>query len=151
LRSALVVKYADNILKGFATSISILISSVASVFLFGFQISFTFAAGAALVLAATYLYSQPDAVGRAQYALLGQEKDLPLISTLSKHQQSTALRLTADTPPPALDAVRCAMPASSSCVAAGSLLTQSPKSLARASSLEAGLGDSAAAFDAKSP
>ena len=36
---AIVVKYADNILKGFSTSLSIIISCVASVFLFDYVIS----------------------------------------------------------------------------------------------------------------
>ncbi|CDS09149.1 hypothetical protein LRAMOSA10509 [Lichtheimia ramosa] len=53
---ALVVKYADSILKGFATSISIILSSLMSVWLFGFSITFTFVLGAALVIYATYLY-----------------------------------------------------------------------------------------------
>ena len=47
---AMVVKYADNILKGFATSISIILSSVASVFIFEFQLSFLFMVGAMIVL-----------------------------------------------------------------------------------------------------
>ncbi|KAJ1540166.1 hypothetical protein HK405_011810, partial [Cladochytrium tenue] len=47
---ALVVKYADNILKGFATSISIILSAVASVFIFDFKISLAFVIGAVLVL-----------------------------------------------------------------------------------------------------
>ncbi|KAI8617353.1 UDP-N-acetylglucosamine transporter-like protein [Chytriomyces sp. MP71] len=58
---ALVVKYADNILKGFATSISIILSAVASVFLFDFQISLSFCVGASIVLYATHLYGLPDA------------------------------------------------------------------------------------------
>lgn len=53
---ALVVKYADNILKGFATSISIILSSVISVWLFNFSVSVPFLLGAALVIYATYLY-----------------------------------------------------------------------------------------------
>ncbi|KAI8067671.1 nucleotide-sugar transporter-domain-containing protein [Gilbertella persicaria] len=53
---ALVVKYADNILKGFATSISIILSSVVSVWLFNFSVSGSFLVGAALVIYATYLY-----------------------------------------------------------------------------------------------
>ncbi|CAG8775139.1 15361_t:CDS:1, partial [Acaulospora morrowiae] len=57
---ALVVKYADNILKGFATSISIIISFLASIYLFAFQVNITFIFGATLVLIATYLYSKPD-------------------------------------------------------------------------------------------
>jgi solute carrier family 35 (UDP-sugar transporter), member A1/2/3 len=57
---ALVIKYADNILKGFATSLSIVLSTVASVFLFNFVPTIYFLAGSILVFAATYLYSMPD-------------------------------------------------------------------------------------------
>lgn len=53
---ALVVKFADNILKGFATSISIILSSVVSVWLFHLSLSSTFVMGASLVVFATYLY-----------------------------------------------------------------------------------------------
>jgi len=57
---AAVVKYADNILKGFATSISILVSSVFSYYFFGdFDPSLNFIIGATGVLTATYLYSLP--------------------------------------------------------------------------------------------
>ncbi|KAJ1332165.1 hypothetical protein BSLG_008981 [Batrachochytrium salamandrivorans] len=58
---AVVVKYADNILKGFATSIAIILSSVASVFIFNFEITMSFMFGSGLVLYATHLYSKPDA------------------------------------------------------------------------------------------
>ncbi|XP_045624496.2 UDP-N-acetylglucosamine transporter isoform X1 [Procambarus clarkii] len=54
---AMVVKYADNILKGFATSLAIVISTVASVFLFDFVITFQFAVGTALVIGSIFLYS----------------------------------------------------------------------------------------------
>ncbi|KAF9213467.1 hypothetical protein BGZ59_005311 [Podila verticillata] len=57
---AVVVKYADNILKGFATSISIIISVFISVYLFQSTIGSVSLVGIALVLVATYLYSQPD-------------------------------------------------------------------------------------------
>ncbi|NWX78881.1 S35A2 protein, partial [Alca torda] len=53
---AVVVRYADNILKGFATALSILASTVASVHLFGFRPRGPFLAGTAMVLAAVYLY-----------------------------------------------------------------------------------------------
>ncbi|KAI8388465.1 UDP-galactose transporter [Radiomyces spectabilis] len=53
---ALVVKYADNILKGFATSISIILSSLVSVWLFNFVLSGSFVLGAIFVIYATYLY-----------------------------------------------------------------------------------------------
>ena len=54
---AVVVKYADNILKGYATSLSIIISSIISVYLFDFQLSAVFALGSSLVCLAVYLYS----------------------------------------------------------------------------------------------
>ena len=57
---ALVVRYADNILKGFATSLSIIISCFTSVFVFGYTITPTFSVGALLVLVAIYLYGKPS-------------------------------------------------------------------------------------------
>jgi UDP-sugar transporter A1/2/3 len=59
LITAMVIKYSDNILKGFATSLSIVISFLASVALFDFQMSFTFILGSTVVLTATCLYNQP--------------------------------------------------------------------------------------------
>lgn len=58
---AVVVKYADNILKGFATSFSIIISTVFSVYLFGFRVDLLFTVGAGLVIGAVYMYSLPKA------------------------------------------------------------------------------------------
>ncbi|CBY23860.1 unnamed protein product [Oikopleura dioica] len=56
---AMVIKYADNILKGFATSLSIVLSSILSVFLFDYSITLMFTFGASLVIGAVYLYSIP--------------------------------------------------------------------------------------------
>lgn len=53
----IVVKYADNILKGFATSLSIILSTALSVCLLSFSISWMFVIGTTLVLFATYLYT----------------------------------------------------------------------------------------------
>ncbi|PVI05141.1 nucleotide-sugar transporter [Periconia macrospinosa] len=58
---ALVIKYADNIAKNFATSISIIVSALASAYFFEFQITIVYMIGTAVVIAATFLYSQPDA------------------------------------------------------------------------------------------
>ncbi|KAL4261293.1 Nucleotide-sugar transporter [Pleurotus pulmonarius] len=58
LITAMVIKYSDNILKGFATSLSIVISFLASVALFNFQMTFTFILGSVVVLIATWLYNQ---------------------------------------------------------------------------------------------
>ena len=68
LITALVIKYADNIMKGFATSLSIVISFLASVGLFNFRITASFIVGASVVLAATWLYSQPDGKQRGSCA-----------------------------------------------------------------------------------
>jgi len=53
---AVVVKYADNILKGFACSLAIIITCVASIFIFDFNISLQFTMGAALVISSIFLY-----------------------------------------------------------------------------------------------
>lgn len=55
---AVVVKYSDNILKGFSTSLSIIISSVASVYLFDFQLTGQFIFGATLVIGSIFLYGK---------------------------------------------------------------------------------------------
>lgn len=54
---AVVIKYADNILKGFATSLSIIMSTLISYFLLNdFSPTGLFFLGALLVIAATFLY-----------------------------------------------------------------------------------------------
>jgi len=53
---AVVVKYADNILKGFACSLAIIITFVASIFIFDFGISLQFILGTACVISSVFLY-----------------------------------------------------------------------------------------------
>jgi solute carrier family 35 (UDP-sugar transporter), member A1/2/3 len=69
LITALVIKYADNIMKGFATSLSIVISFLVSVGLFHFRITASFIVGSSVVLTATWLYSQPDCKQRVSCAV----------------------------------------------------------------------------------
>lgn len=57
---AVVVKYADNVLKVFATSFSIVVSCILSAIFFDFHASFAFLVGASMVVIATVLYSQPE-------------------------------------------------------------------------------------------
>ncbi|CAD6506044.1 BgTH12-06976 [Blumeria graminis f. sp. triticale] len=57
---AMCINYADNIAKNFATSISIILSFLISVWFFDFQINLNFLLGTSLVIYATYLYSSPD-------------------------------------------------------------------------------------------
>ena len=60
LVTAVVIKYSDNIMKGFATSLSIVISFLASVALFNFSITVPFVVGSCVVLGATLAYNQPS-------------------------------------------------------------------------------------------
>ncbi|KAG7447901.1 nucleotide-sugar transporter [Guyanagaster necrorhizus] len=82
LVTAMVIKYSDNILKGFATSLSIVLSFLASVALFDFHITFTFMLGSAIVLNATWLYNQqPRRVG------LGVSRDTKTWSALGWNEK----------------------------------------------------------------
>ncbi|XP_047023152.1 UDP-N-acetylglucosamine transporter [Helicoverpa zea] len=53
---AVVVKYADNILKGFATSVAIIISCIASIYIFDFNLTVQFAVGTLFVIVSIFLY-----------------------------------------------------------------------------------------------
>lgn len=55
---AIVIKYTDNIMKNIATSLSIVLSAVVSVFVFDTQLTVIFFVGAFLVNAAAYWYSR---------------------------------------------------------------------------------------------
>lgn len=57
--TSVVVKYTDNIMKGFSAAAAIVLSTVASVLLFGLQITLTFISGALLVCVSIYLYGLP--------------------------------------------------------------------------------------------
>ncbi|XP_055587129.1 UDP-N-acetylglucosamine transporter [Uranotaenia lowii] len=63
---AVVVKYADNILKGFATSLAIIISCVASMYLFEFNLTLQFTVGAGLVIGSIFLYGYDPAQAAKQ-------------------------------------------------------------------------------------
>jgi len=52
------VKYADNILKGFATSAAIILSCIISIYFFNFQLSIQFVGGATLVMISVYMYGR---------------------------------------------------------------------------------------------
>jgi len=65
---AVVVKYTDNIAKGFATSISIIVSSVISAVFFQFELTTVFVTGASIVILSVLLYSEPDKLKAAATA-----------------------------------------------------------------------------------
>jgi UDP-sugar transporter A1/2/3 len=54
---SVVVKYSDNVMKGFATSLAILASAVLSVIFLNWNLTENFLIGASLVLAAVYMYT----------------------------------------------------------------------------------------------
>ena len=66
LVTAVVIRYSDNIMKGFATSLSIIISFLASVALFSYPITVAFCLGSSIVLASTYLYNLPASKASSQ-------------------------------------------------------------------------------------
>lgn len=88
---AIVVKYADNILKGFATSLAIIISCVASIFIFDFKLTLQFAVGALLVIGAIFLYGytpkDPKAIKK------GSNKSLHEIPDDERNDKETADKL----------------------------------------------------------
>ncbi|KQS29670.1 UDP-N-acetylglucosamine transporter isoform X1 [Drosophila erecta] len=80
---AVVVKYADNILKGFATSLAIIISCVASIYIFDFNLTLQFSFGAGLVIASIFLYGYDPARSAPKPTMQGpggdEEKLLPRV------------------------------------------------------------------------
>lgn len=60
------VKYADNVLKGFATSLSIILSAIVSAMYFhDISINFAFVTGSMVVLASVYLYGYVPSAGKS--------------------------------------------------------------------------------------
>ena len=67
---AVVVKYADNILKGFAASFSIITSLIMCYFMFDFHPNATFMVGAALVNVSMYMYGYVPAPKETRQSML---------------------------------------------------------------------------------
>ncbi|KAG8904506.1 hypothetical protein FRB99_001639 [Tulasnella sp. 403] len=94
LVTAVVIKYSDNIMKGFATSLSIIISFLASVALFDFSITLPFVIGASVVLAATWFYNQPAPEGSKDSADEKSSKRSSMrlsLSSLTGSRRSSAI------------------------------------------------------------
>ena len=53
---SLVLKYCDSLVKGFSTSVSVILAMAVSSVLFGFELTRPFAIGSAVVCCAFYLY-----------------------------------------------------------------------------------------------
>ncbi|KAK8803690.1 hypothetical protein WA158_001384 [Blastocystis sp. Blastoise] len=87
---ALVLKYADNILKAFGGSASIILSSIISIYLFDFKVSTLFAIGCLLVSVATVLYSW-GAPTTKKYQSLATSESQPLLSKKQETNNTTPL------------------------------------------------------------
>ena len=90
---AVVIKYADNILRGFATSLGIIITCIASVFLFGFNISLQFAAGAFLVIASIFVYGYKPKPAEGMHQLPTVITKLPDVKTIDNAQNKNVVAL----------------------------------------------------------
>ncbi|CCL99630.1 uncharacterized protein FIBRA_01650 [Fibroporia radiculosa] len=103
LITAIVIKYSDNILKGFATSLSIVFSFLASVALFGFRITPSFMIGSTTVLVATWMYNQPPGKelvtitgvipvipGKSDSAFTPASSTAPIIGQFSSHKKNAS-------------------------------------------------------------
>jgi len=77
---AAVIKYADNVLKGMATGVSVATGTFASTFLFGTTLSVQFGMGAAMILVSVYFFSNdlPAACGGGEKAKSDEMKKLLL-------------------------------------------------------------------------
>lgn len=84
---AIVVKYADNILKGFATSLSIIISALFSFYFLGFHPTGHFVLGTMIVMYATWLFGRPDPAMSASTSTSINTKHL---GSASAHRLSSA-------------------------------------------------------------
>lgn len=72
---AVVVKYADNILKGFATSLAIILSCFASIFLFNFLLTFQFVFGTCFVIVSVFLYGHDPNNGKSAKKMSSNRED----------------------------------------------------------------------------
>ncbi len=69
---SLILKYADAVLKGFATSIAVVLSTFASMVFFGTKINATFLLGGSMVLCAVKLYSYKSDAGGTRWKIWGK-------------------------------------------------------------------------------
>ncbi|KAL7535566.1 hypothetical protein ACHAXR_006575 [Thalassiosira sp. AJA248-18] len=78
---AAVIKYADNVLKGMATGVSVATGTFASTFLFGTTLSVQFGVGAVMILVSVYFFSNelPAACGGGKKAKMDGVELKPML------------------------------------------------------------------------
>ncbi|KAF4980484.1 hypothetical protein FDECE_17871 [Fusarium decemcellulare] len=92
--ASVVIRDADNIVKNFATSISIVISFFISVLLFQFEVSATFIIGTSLVLLSTWIYNASDRVVRRPPPIQIHSFEKPAIEPYLTPRNMAANRLS---------------------------------------------------------
>uniref|UniRef100_UPI00398EBD33 CMP-sialic acid transporter n=1 Tax=Pristiophorus japonicus TaxID=55135 RepID=UPI00398EBD33 len=80
LYTSIVVKYTDNIMKGFSAAAAIVISTIASVLLFGLQITQSFMSGSILVCVSIYYYGLPKQNTATLEQVETEKSKQPLVS-----------------------------------------------------------------------
>ena len=93
---AVVIKYADNILKSFATAVSIITSTLVTMFFFDFKVSRLFVLGGLLVFVAIRLYSQEPAKALAPKV---DESDVELLPQQERARAGSVVRSNAKNEP----------------------------------------------------
>ena len=85
----LIMRYADNVIKGFATANSIVLSSFLSALIpaFDFTPTAAFVAGSALVILATIIYSSPQAGSHVKGAAMFEAA----AARSSRHTESSTM------------------------------------------------------------
>lgn len=92
---ALVVKYADNIIKGFACSLATLVSTVGSMYLFAFVPTSKFVFGGILVVASAFYYGLVDGRQRQVVAAKSEPNKRPNFSATTKEDSEVDRLLNA--------------------------------------------------------
>lgn len=82
---AAVIKYADNVLKGMATGVSVVTSTACSMVLFNTPLTIQFAFGAVIILISVYLFSNdiPGFVSRKDKVVMESADDLEMQKPLT--------------------------------------------------------------------
>eukprot|EP00760_Papus_ankaliazontas_P012558 PhM_4_TR15375/c0_g1_i1/m.5763/K15272/SLC35A1_2_3; solute carrier family 35 (UDP-sugar transporter), member A1/2/3 len=91
---AVVVKYADNILKGFATGVAIIVSGLYASLFWGFVPSGSFVAGSVLVIGSSVLYQYADAVARQQAKLSATSEGDSSVGAIGGESSTSSGRMT---------------------------------------------------------
>lgn len=101
LVTALVIKYSDNILKGFATSLAIVLSFIAGIILFDFQVTTSFVLGTLIVIGSTYLFTSADSSPSRGPILSSRPSSIsiPPPSNGSRHQAHSSIDYSAPLSP----------------------------------------------------